>query len=101
MKKVTPYVRHYQGMCNYEKRGACGGSAEGHEHQNNSLKSDGELTTKHKMGVSDTKKSATKTTLVAHSARKEAATHVALPLSQHERRLVLMSREIWAIVCGS
>jgi hypothetical protein len=94
VKKVTPYVHHCQHTCNYRKRDVCKGSAEGHEHQNKSLKSDGELTTKHKIGMSDTRKSVTKTILVANSARKEAATHVAVPLSQHERRLVLMSRQM-------
>ena len=67
-------------------------------HNTGSLKSDGQLTTKRKIGVSDTGKSATKTILVANSARKEAATHVAVPLSQHERRLVLMSMEMRTIV---
>ena len=73
-------------------------AAEGHEHQNKSLKQDGIFTSGHTMGVSATKKSVPKTVMTTVAARLKAEDVLGKPLSQHEKRIIKNNREMRTIV---
>jgi hypothetical protein len=90
VKKTTPYLHvACKHTANYLKRDVTTRSAEGHEHGNKELKQEGENTSGH--AITEPGTIATHpvplTILRAVAAKKEAEAHVAMPLTDHARRL--------------